>query len=94
MEFSMRKRFDSAISRHQWTSLASLMLILLFAGAADGLMDKLGLMWFLIVGAVVMGAAWALERMGNSEKAKPASGCSRPESGEGLEKSNQNTSLF
>lgn len=43
-----------------WTSLASFMLILLFAGAADGLMDALGPVWFLVVGAAVMGAARAL----------------------------------
>lgn len=56
----MHKRFDDTVPALQWTRLESFMLIVLFAGAADGLMDKLGLMWFLIVGAVVMGAAWAL----------------------------------
>lgn len=42
------------------TSLASFLLILLFAAAADGLMDVFGPRRFLVVGAVVMGAAWAL----------------------------------
>lgn len=42
------------------TTLAAFMLILLFAGAADGIMDALGPVWFLAVGAVIMGGAWAL----------------------------------
>lgn len=46
----------------RWTSLAAFLLVLLFAGAADGLMDVLGAVWFLVVGALVMGAAWALVR--------------------------------
>lgn len=41
------------------TSLAAFILILLFAGAADGIMDALGLGWFLAVGAMIMGVAWA-----------------------------------
>ena len=44
----------------RWTSLAALMLILLFAGAADGLMDALGPAGFLAAGAALLGAAWAL----------------------------------
>lgn len=44
----------------RWTSLAAFMLILLFAGAADGLMDALGPAGFLPSGAAVLGAAWAL----------------------------------
>ena len=44
----------------QWTSLAAFTLILLFAGAADGLMDALGPTGFLCVGSVVLGAVWAL----------------------------------
>lgn len=42
------------------TSLASFLLILLFAAAADGLMEALEPIGFLAAGAVVMGAAWAL----------------------------------
>ena len=44
----------------RWTSLAALVLVLLFAGAADGLMDALGPLLFCVVGAAVLGAAWAL----------------------------------
>lgn len=44
----------------QWTSLAAFMLILLLAGAADGLMEALGPAGFLLVGGAVLGAAWAL----------------------------------
>lgn len=51
-------RRDALMRR--WTSLAALMLILLFAGAADGLMDALGPLLFCVVGAAVMGATWAL----------------------------------
>lgn len=46
------------------TSLASFLLVLLFAAAADGLMEALDLVGFLAAGIVVMGTAWAL-----SEKA-------------------------
>lgn len=49
-----------------WTTLAAFMLILLFAGAADGIMEALGLVWFAVAGAAVMGAAWALVEV-NSE---------------------------
>ena len=48
----------------RWTSLAGFLLVLLFAGAADGLMDKLGPGRFLAAGLAVMGAAWALGRCG------------------------------
>lgn len=44
----------------RWTSLAAFMLILLFAAAADGLMEALGPTGFLAAGAAVMGTAWAL----------------------------------
>lgn len=44
----------------QWTSLAAFMLILLFAAAADGLMEALEPTGFLVVGTAVMGVAWAL----------------------------------
>lgn len=44
------------------TSLAAFLLILLFAGAADGLMEAFGLTGFLPVCAVVIGVAWALVR--------------------------------
>lgn len=39
------------------------LLILLFSAAADGLMDALGPNLFLVAGALVMGFAWAMERM-------------------------------
>lgn len=45
----------------RWTSFAAFMLILLFAGAADGLMDALGPNVFLAIGALVMGLALYLE---------------------------------
>lgn len=44
----------------KWTSLAAFVLIFLFAGAADGIMDALWPIWFLAVGAVIMSGAWAL----------------------------------
>jgi len=43
-----------------WTSLAAFLLIMLFASAADGLMEALGLGWFMAVGLVVMGVARGL----------------------------------
>lgn len=46
------------------TSLASFLLVLLFAAAADGLMEALEPVGFLVIGTAVMGTAWAL-----SEKA-------------------------
>lgn len=42
------------------TTLAAFMLLLLFAGAADRIMDALGPGWFLAIGAAVMGTAWTL----------------------------------
>jgi len=36
----------------------SLMLIFAFAVCADGLMDKLGPVWFLVVASNVLGPAW------------------------------------
>lgn len=48
--------------KSRWTSLAAFLLIFLFAGAADGLMDVLGPAGFLAVGTLVMGPAWILER--------------------------------
>lgn len=50
--------------RRRWTSLASLLLVMLFAAAADGLMDALGPNVFLAVGALVMGAAHILAERG------------------------------
>lgn len=47
-------------NKERWTSLAAFLLVLLFAGAADGLMEILGPAGFLAVGAPVLGAAWAL----------------------------------
>lgn len=44
----------------RWTSLAAFFTILLFAGAADGLMDLLGPARFLLAGTAVMGAAWVM----------------------------------
>lgn len=46
----------------RWTILAAFMLILLFAGAADGLMDVLGPALFMADGSLVMGLAWVLVR--------------------------------
>ena len=46
----------------QWTSLAAFLALLLFAGAADGLMDQLGLAGFAIASAVVMSTADVLLR--------------------------------
>lgn len=57
----MTRQSDAALpSVEQWTSLAALMLVLLFAGAADGLMDALGPAGFLLAGMAVLGVAWAL----------------------------------
>lgn len=42
------------------TSLAALLLILLIAAAADGIMDAFGPNVFLAAGALVMGLAWRL----------------------------------
>lgn len=38
----------------KWTSLMAFVTILLFAGAADGLMDTLGLFWFFAIGSEVL----------------------------------------
>ena len=56
----MHKKFDDTDPAHQRKSFAAFVLILLFTGAADGLMDVIGPGLFLAVGAGVMGAAWAL----------------------------------
>lgn len=48
----------------QWTSLAAFLLILLFAGAADGLMDLLGPTGYLVAGSAVMAVAWVLVEYG------------------------------
>lgn len=64
---AMKERDNSgpdSLLRGRWTSLTAFLLVLLFAGAADGLMDVLGPGWFLAAGALVMGLAWALERIG------------------------------
>ena len=50
----------------KWASLAAFLLVFLFAGAADGLMDALGSAGFLAVGTLVMGLAWILERRGEA----------------------------
>lgn len=50
----------------RWTSLAALMLVLLFASAADGLMDVLGPTGFLAVGAAVLGVANVLVEVGQA----------------------------
>ena len=47
-----------------WTSLAAFVLVLLLAGASDGLMDALGVRGFLAVSAAVLGAAWLLAERG------------------------------
>lgn len=60
----MHKIFDDTDPAHRWPSLAAFLLILLFAGAADGLMEALEPIGFLTAGAVVMWTAWTL-----SEKA-------------------------
>lgn len=52
----MKKLFD----KRSWTSLAALVLLLLFAGAADGLMGCLGVVGFAITGITTVGVASAL----------------------------------
>lgn len=52
--------------KSRWTSLAAFLLVFLFAGATDGLMDVLGSTGFLAVGTLVMGLALILERRGES----------------------------
>ena len=46
------------INTQERTSLASFLLVLLFAAAADGLMEALDLVGFLAAGTVVMALAW------------------------------------
>ena len=60
----MKELVNKSAPVRRWTSLAGFLLVLLFAGAADGLMDKLGPGRFLAAGLAVMGAAWALGRCG------------------------------
>ena len=48
------------INTQEWTSIVAFLLVLLFAAAADGLMEALEPVGFLAAGAAVMGAAWAL----------------------------------
>lgn len=45
---------------NKWTSLAAFLLVLLFAGAADGIMEALGPGGFLLVCLPVMISAWKL----------------------------------
>ena len=42
-------------------TIATLLILLLCAGA-DGLMDKLGPVWFPVAGGAVLAAAWALTK--------------------------------
>lgn len=60
----MRKRFDNTKPAPQRTSLMALMSILLFAAAADGLMEALGPGGFLVAGVMVMVLAWVLVEEG------------------------------
>lgn len=46
--------------KKHWTSFTAFMVILLFAGALDGLMDVLGLGLSMVVGLAVMALAWVL----------------------------------
>lgn len=52
----------------RWTSLAAFMLLLLLAGAADGLMDALGLAGFAIVSLAVLGAAGVLANVWGEDR--------------------------
>ena len=49
-----------------WTSLTAFLLVLLLAGAADGLMDALGMPGFLAVSAAVLGMAGLLAERGGA----------------------------
>lgn len=49
-----------------WTSLTAFLLVLLLAGAADGLMDALGTPGFLAVSAAVLGMARLLVESGGT----------------------------
>lgn len=51
----------------RWTSLVSFLLVLLLAGAADGLMEALGPEGFLGVGLAVLALAWALPNFNGKE---------------------------
>lgn len=62
----MKVLVNKSAPARRWTSLAGFLLVLLFAGAADGLMDKLGPGRFLAAGLAVLGAAWALGRHGEN----------------------------
>lgn len=48
----------------KWKSLISFVLILLFASAADSIMDTLGPFLFFGIGIAVMGTAWFLLKIG------------------------------
>lgn len=50
------------------TSLGAFLAVLLFAGAADGLMEQLGPAGFLAAGAAVMVLGWRLSGRGCSAK--------------------------
>lgn len=54
----------------RWTSPASFLLVLLLAGAADGLMEALGPEGFLAVGLAVLSLAWALSDFNGKEPSK------------------------
>lgn len=54
----------------RWTSLVSFLLVLLLAGAADGLMETLGPEGFLDVGLAVLALAWALLNFNGKEPSK------------------------
>jgi len=57
-------------SMRQWTSLASFLLVLLLAGAADGLMESLGPEGFLAAGLATLALAWALLNFNGKEPSK------------------------
>lgn len=54
----------------RWTSLASFLLVLLLAGAADGLMESLGPEGFLAAGLATLALAWALLNFNGKEPSK------------------------
>ena len=51
-----------------WTSLAAFLMVLLFVGASDGLMEAFGPIGFSVIGAAVMSAAWAFSSSKRKEK--------------------------
>lgn len=55
-------------SMRQWTSLASFLLVLLLAGAADGLMETLGPKGFLASGLAVLALAGGLAHFNGKEQ--------------------------